>query len=154
MIKYENFTYELAEKFNDLVDEEIDSCSILGFFDFLREFRLYEKGPDGDIIGKYAFCVFDDDIPVGFISCETYPDKKGITCQIMPVAVFKDYRRKGYGTKMVNGMKKGPFINEKVTCFSAIVHKENKAGLEFFKKNGFKKDKKRDSEILMKCFMK
>ena len=99
-------------------------------------------------------CVFDDDIPVGFISCETFPDKKGITCQIMPVAVFKDFRRKGYGTKMVNGMKKGPFINEKVTCFSAIVHKENKAGLEFFKKNGFKKDKKRDSEILMKCFVK
>lgn len=156
MIRYEKFTSAIANSFDDLIDDEITMCSFMGMFDFAHAYKYFaQPNTNSDIINKYAYAVYDDDKPVGFISCETYSFKKNkITCQIDPIAVFKDSRRKGYGTAILNDLKEGKLVEEKLAFICCILNVENDAGIEFLKKNKFKKGKKIDSDVKFECKVK
>ena len=74
-------------------------------------------------------CVLDN-IIIGFIVLKLYEDKH---IHIMSIAISKNYRNKGIGTKFLNFLK-NEFEEYRITLYVQV---KNEVAVHFYMKNGF-----------------
>ena len=115
-----------SEEFNKI--EEIGKQSLPIYY---SKFDLLMLGLTNHTILK----IIDDNNIIGYLVYNTIEKEKRI--HIMSIGILENYRRKNYGSKLIEHLKNTD--NEKISLYVQV---SNTKAINFYQKNNFKIDKK------------
>ena len=93
--------------------------------------------------GFVSFVVEEDDKIVGYVMAFLDKDsKKKIIGHIMSIGILKDYRRRGYGRKLLELAENDLKERFKIKCITLHVRKKNKAAYKLYCKMHYGRIKK------------
>lgn len=131
------------------IEDAENFLNLLNITDTETTFMLYEKGErkttieqqrkniqDGIKKGILTFILEDNKKLVGYVWGNIFTANRKKHCMYLAVAILKEYTGKGYGTKLMNTLKKQAIENG-INRLELEVSEKNKFAISLYEKLGF-----------------
>ena len=131
------------------IEDAENFLNLLNITDTETIFMLYEKGErkttieqqrkniqDGIKKGILTFILEDNKKLVGYVWGNIFTANRKKHCMYLAVAILKEYTGKGYGTKLMNTLKKQAIENG-INRLELEVSEKNKFAISLYEKLGF-----------------